>query len=143
MYNQQYKKIPEYERHIRNEEEYRDAIRNLRKGERFRIEDLMERTDVNFNEEQFTPFDFAYTVNALKNDYNISERPEQYMQMAKDYMHNDSFPERGGNVHILMHNKGQNAIITPMKVITDEVITSVTASGIGIMTADIMNSDVY
>ena len=96
MYNQQYKKIPEYERHIRNEEEYRDAIRNLRKGERFRIEDLMERTDVNFNEEQFTPFDFAYTVNALKNDYNISERPEQYMQMAKDYLHNDSFPERGG-----------------------------------------------
>lgn len=96
MYNRQYNRIPEYERHIRNEQDYRDAIRNLRKGERWRMDDLMARTEVDFNEEQFTPYDYAYMVNALHTDYDISERPDQYMKMAKEYLRNDSFPERGG-----------------------------------------------
>lgn len=98
MYNnrQNYNRMPEYERHIKNEEQYRDAIRNLRKGERWRMDDLMARTEVNFNEEQFTPYDYAYMVNALHTDYDVSERPEQYMKMAKEHLRNDSFPERGG-----------------------------------------------
>lgn len=96
MYNRQsYNRHHEYGRHIRNEEEYRDAVRNLRKGERWKMDDLMARTDVDFNEEEFTPYDYAYMVNALHTDYDISERPEQYMKMAKDHLRNDSFPERG------------------------------------------------
>ena len=97
MYNnRQYNRMPEHEKHLQDEQMYRDAIRNLRKGERWKMDDLMARTDVNFNEEQFTPYDYSYMVNALHNDYEISERPEQYMKMAKEYLRNDSFPERGG-----------------------------------------------
>ena len=88
--------MPENERHIENEEMYRNAIRNLKKGEYWKIENLVNRSDVNFNEEQYTPYDYAYTVNALKSDYDISDKPEQYMRMAKEYLRNDSFPERGG-----------------------------------------------
>ena len=32
--------------------------------------DLMNRTDVNFEEEQFTPYDWAYMVNALHTDFS-------------------------------------------------------------------------
>lgn len=96
MYNREYNRMPEYERHIRNEEEYKDAVKHLRKGERWKMDDLMARTDINFNEEQFTPYDYSYMVNALHSDYDISERPDQYMKMAKEHLHNDSFPERGG-----------------------------------------------
>jgi hypothetical protein len=88
--------MPEYERHIEDEQMYRDAVRNLRKGEQFKYNDLMNRTDVNFDEEQFTPYDYAYMVNALKEQYDISERPEQYMKMAREHLRNESYPERGG-----------------------------------------------
>lgn len=83
------------EHHIQNEQMYRDAVRNLRKGERFRMDDLMARSDVDFGMEQFTPYDFAYVVNALHSDYDMYDRPENYMQMAKRYLKNDSYPERG------------------------------------------------
>jgi hypothetical protein len=61
------------------------------------MDELMARTDVDFNIEQFTQYDYAYMVNAHKSDYpDISEKPDQYMRMAKEYLRNDSFPERGG-----------------------------------------------
>lgn len=89
------------EHHIQDEQQYRDAVRNLRwnngkgNGERWKKDELIERSNINFNEERFTPHDYAYTVNALYADYgNISEKPEYYMQMSKDYLRNDSFPER-------------------------------------------------
>ena len=96
MYNRQYNNAPEYERHIQDERMYQDAVRNLRKGEHWKMDELMARSDVDFNIEQFTPYDYAYVVNALHSDFDISERPEQYMKMAKEYLKNDSFPERGG-----------------------------------------------
>jgi len=97
MYNNRYyNEMPRNERHIQNEEQYRNAIRNLKKGEYWKIENLINRSDVNFNEEQYTPYDYAYAVNAMKSDYDISDKPEQYMRMAKEYLRNDSFPERGG-----------------------------------------------
>lgn len=90
------------EHHIQDEQMYRDAVRNLRwnngkgQGERWKKEDLLNRSNINFNEEYFTPYDYAYTVNAMYADYGkISEKPDYYEQMGKDYLHNDSFPERG------------------------------------------------
>lgn len=104
MYNRQnYNRMPDDERHIEDEQMYRDAVRNLRwnngrgQGERWKMDDLMSRSDVNFNEEYFTPYDYAYAVNAMYADYGrLSEKPEYYEQMGKDYLRNDSFPERGG-----------------------------------------------
>lgn len=97
QYNQE-----RYGRHISNESMYRDAVRNLNRtdrkgsGEQYEMADIMSRSNVNFNNEMFTPYDYAYMVNALKSDYpDISERPEQYMQMANRYLHNDNFPVRG------------------------------------------------
>lgn len=91
----------QYGRHLDNEHMYRDAVNNLSRsdrkgsGEQWQMDDIMRRSDVDFNRERFTPYDYAYMVNALHADYpDISERPEQYMQMAKRYLRNESFPER-------------------------------------------------
>lgn len=101
MYNRQYNKVP-YERHIQDEQMYRDAVHNLRwnngkgNGERWKIDDLINSSDIDFNQERFTPYDYAYMVNAKYADYGkITEKPDYYKQMAKDDLHNDSFPERG------------------------------------------------
>ena len=92
-----------YGRHIGDEEMYNDAVRNLhwtnRKGSgaKWDKDDLIQRSNIDFNEEGYTPYDYAYAVNAHYADYgNISDDPKYYMQMAKDYLRNDSYPERGG-----------------------------------------------
>lgn len=91
-----------YGHHIGDEEMYNEAIRNLhwtnRKGSgaKWDKDDLIQRSNMNFEEEGVTPYDYAYTVNSLYADYgNISDDPKYYMQMARDYFRNDSFPERG------------------------------------------------
>ena len=88
-------------RHINNAEMYRNAVNNLKwanrkgNGERWTMDDIIKRSNINFNEENFTPYDYAYIVNALYADYgNASEKYDNYMQMGKDYLHNDNFPER-------------------------------------------------
>lgn len=102
MYNyRNYDRTPE-SRHIEDEQMYRDAVRNLRwnngkgQGERWKMEDLMNGSDIDFNQERFTPYDYAYMVNAEYSDYGkLSEKQDYYKQMAKDDLRNDSFPERG------------------------------------------------
>ena len=91
-----------YGRHIGDDEMYNEAVRNLhwtnRKGSgaKWDKDDLIRRANIDFNEEGYTPYDYAYMVNALYADYgDISEKPEYYMQMTKDHLRNDSFPERG------------------------------------------------
>lgn len=88
--------------HIRDERMYKDYVRNLRwnngrgQGERWKKDDLVDRSNINFNEEYFTPYDYAYMVNAMYADYGkMSEKPDYYEQMTKDHLRNDSFPERG------------------------------------------------
>jgi hypothetical protein len=95
--------MPSHERHIEDEQMYRDAVRNLRwnngkgQGERWKMDELVPRSGLDFNQEYFTPYDYSYAVNAHYADYgNLSEKPDYYMQMAKDYLRNDSYPERGG-----------------------------------------------
>jgi len=101
MYNE-YNRYDDYDRHIRDERMYRDAVRNLRwnngkgNGERWEMDDLMNSSDIDFNQERFTPYDYAYMVNAEYADHGkLSEKQDYYKQMAKDDLHNDSFPERG------------------------------------------------
>ena len=112
MYNSDYDKrkqekwrelMPEnnYDRHINNAEMYRNAVENLEwsnkkgRGERWNMDDIIRRSDIDFNRERFTPYDYAYMVNARHADYsNTSDRPEHFMQMAKEDLHNNSFPER-------------------------------------------------
>lgn len=91
-----------YGHHIGDEEMYNEAVRNLhwtnRKGSgaKWDKDDLIQRAGIDFNEEGYTPYDYAYMVNAHYADYgNISDDPKYYMQMTKDYLRNDSFPERG------------------------------------------------
>ena len=99
MYNNNYNRR---DHHIQNEQMYRDAVRNLRwsngkgNGERWKVNELTNSSNIDFNREYFTPYDYAYTVNAHYADYgNLSEKPEYYMQMARDYLRNDSYPYRG------------------------------------------------
>ena len=102
MYYNEYNRYDDNDHHIRDERMYRDAVRNLRwnngkgQGERWKKDDLIDRSNINFNEEYFTPYDYAYAVNAHYADYGkISEKPDYYEEMGKSYLRNDSFPERG------------------------------------------------
>lgn len=84
-----------HDRHINNAEMYRKYVNNLERGEHWNMDDIIRHSDVDFNKERFTPYDFAYLVNARYTDhYNVSDRPEHFMQMAKNDLHNNSFPER-------------------------------------------------
>lgn len=92
--------MPE-DRHINNAEMYRNYVNNLEwsnkrgRGERWAMDDIIKRSDIDFNRERFTPYDYSYMVNARYADYStISDRPEHFMAMAKEDLHNDSFPER-------------------------------------------------
>ncbi len=87
--------------HIQDEQMYRDAVRNLHwnngkgQGERWKYEEVIPQSNIDFNQEYFTPYDYLYAVNTMYADYGkMSEDKRNYMQMANDYMHNDSFPER-------------------------------------------------
>lgn len=99
MYNE-YNRYDDYDRHINNAEQYRRYTKNLQwnnrkgSGERWKMDDLIKRSDIDFDKEEFTPFDWAYQVNANYANYSISEKPEYYMEMANDDLHNDSYPER-------------------------------------------------
>lgn len=102
MYNE-YNRYDDYnDHHIRDERMYRDAVRNLRwengkgQGERWKKDDLIDRSNINFNEEYFTPYDYAYAVNMMYANYGkLSEKPDYYEEMTKSYLRNDSYPERG------------------------------------------------
>lgn len=92
-----------YGHHIGDEEMYNDAVRNLKwtnrkgSGAKWDKDDLIQRSNIDFNEEGYTPYDYAYSVNAHYADYGtISEDPKYYMDMARNYLRNDSYPERGG-----------------------------------------------
>lgn len=97
------KYMPEnnYRNHIDNEDMYREFVKYLKwrnkkgQGEKWNADELISRSGIDFNEEFYTPYDFAYMANAMYADYNVSEKPELYMQMAKEYLRNDSFPMRG------------------------------------------------
>lgn len=100
MYNNR-RRYNESQNHIQDDEMYRDAIRHLKwnngkgHGERWKINDLIESSGIDFDREEYTPHDYAYAVNAHYADYgDLSENPEYYMQMAKNYLRNNSFPER-------------------------------------------------
>ena len=92
-----------YGRHIGDEEMYNEAVRNLhwvnRKGNgaKWDKDDLIQRSNIDFNEEGYTPYDYAYAVNSHYADYGtFSEDPKYYMDMARNYLRNDDFPEKGG-----------------------------------------------
>ena len=92
-----------YGRHIGDEEMYNEAVSNLhwvnRKGSgaKWDKDDLIQRSNIDFNEENYTPYDYAYAVNSHYADYGtLSEDPKYYMDMARNYLRNEDFPEKGG-----------------------------------------------
>lgn len=89
-----------YGRHLGDSEMYEDAVRNLRwtngkgTGAKWDKDDLIRRSGIDFNEEAYTPWDFAYLTNARFADYSdISEDPKYFMAMARDDLRNNQFVE--------------------------------------------------
>ncbi len=93
----------EYGAHIGDRDMYDEAMRDLKwinrkgSGAKWDADDLIQRSNINFEEEAYSPYDYAAAVNSLYADYGtISEDPKYYMEMAKNYLKNDSYyPERG------------------------------------------------
>lgn len=92
-----------YDRHINNADQYRKYVNNLEwnnrkgRGERWNMDEIIKRSDINFDEEDFTPYDYAYSVNMMYADYgDMTDDQRYYRQMGKNYLRNDNYPERGG-----------------------------------------------
>ena len=51
------------------------------------IEDIVKLSNINFEDKDFTKYDYAYIVNMLWADYcNIFTEPSYYLKMAKNYL---------------------------------------------------------
>ena len=82
--------------HITNEHKYKELVDRLKwkneqgKGERWKLEDIKRYSRMNFDNEDFTEFDFAYLVNMLyaKCCREFSEM-SFYIKLAKCFLQDD------------------------------------------------------
>jgi hypothetical protein len=82
--------------HITNEHKYKELVDRLKwkngqgKGERWKVEDIKRYSRMNFENEDFTEFDFAYLVNMLysKCSKEFSDM-SFYIKLAKCFLEDD------------------------------------------------------
>lgn len=91
----------EYGRHIGDRETYNEAIKNLYWkngdgiGAKWDVDDLANKSKINFNEQEYDKYDYGYTVNRLHADNNNAfTDSDYYMQMAKNYLTDDYYNGR-------------------------------------------------
>lgn len=82
--------------HITNEHKYKELVERLKwnngqgKGERWKVEEIKKYSRMNFDNEDFTEFDFAYLVNMLysKCSKEFSDM-SFYIRLAKCFLQDD------------------------------------------------------
>lgn len=93
----------EYGNHIGDKSMYENAVRNLKwsngkgNGAKWDADELAQKSGLDFDYEDFTPYDYSYAANMLYSEYNdIYTEPAYYMKMARNYLRNDNYPYKGG-----------------------------------------------
>ena len=87
----------EYGCHIGTEELYREAVDLLEwvsggDGAKWKAEDVIKLSGINFIDKKYTTWDYVYTVNMLYSDYcNVFTEPKYYLEMAKNYLEDPDY----------------------------------------------------
>ena len=82
--------------HISNERKYKELVERLKwkngqgRGERWKVEDIKKYARMNFDNEDFTEFDFAYLVNMLYSKCSKEFTDMSfYIKLAKCFLEDD------------------------------------------------------
>ena len=93
--------VKEYGKHIMTEDMYNEAIEDLEwvdskgSGAKWKFDDIMKLTSVDFEKVKYSKYDYAYVVNMLYSDYaNVFTEPSYYLRMAKNYLEDIDYPGR-------------------------------------------------
>ena len=87
----------EYGLHIMDEDYYNMAVSCLEnkdgsKGSHWDINTIKNRSGINFDNEDFSLYDYAYVVNMLYSDYgNIFSDTSYYLKMAHNYLSDEDY----------------------------------------------------
>lgn len=91
----------EYGNHIGDKNMYDDFVKKLKwangkgEGAKWDAEELAQKSGIDFDEEGYTPYDYAYATNRLYSEYNnVFTEPSYYMKMAKEYLRSKNYPFR-------------------------------------------------
>lgn len=78
--------------HIHDVELYEEAVKYLENpdgsvGPHWTLATIKSKSGINFEEKEYTCYDYAYVVNMLYSDYgNIFTEPVYYLKMARNYL---------------------------------------------------------
>ena len=62
-------------------------VENRGHGAKWAVDDIVKLANINFDNKEYTKYDYAYIMNALYSDYcNIFTEPSYYLKMAKNYL---------------------------------------------------------
>lgn len=88
----------EYGCHIFDVEMYNEAVSllewvdNRGQGAKWAVEDIVKLANINFDEKEYTKYDYAYIMNVLWSDYcNIFMEATYYLKMAKNYLEDPDY----------------------------------------------------
>ena len=90
-----------YGAHIGDRDSYEDAVRKLKwangkgSGAKWDVDEIANKSGIDFDEEGFSKFDYGAVVNALYADYNtVFTEPSYYLKMARNYLTSKNYPYR-------------------------------------------------
>ena len=88
----------EYGCHIFDLEMYDEAVALLEwvdhrsTGAKWTVEDIVKLANINFEEKEYTKYDYAYIMNALYSDYcSVFVEHSYYLKMAKNYLEDPDY----------------------------------------------------
>ena len=92
--------VAEGKQHITKRQQYEDKVNKLKwankqgTGAKWKLEDIIRLSKIDFKNTDFTEFDYAYMVNKLYSKFckEIAE-PSYYLKMAKSYLEDDEDDE--------------------------------------------------
>lgn len=84
--------------HIRDEKMYDKAVSYFvnhdgTKGAKWTVDDIVNKSGINFDKKEYTDLDYAYVVNMMYSDYgNKIKDPELLLDMAVQYLEDEDYP---------------------------------------------------
>lgn len=84
--------------HITDESMYEKAVNLLKNpdgsyGAKWTVEDIKRKSQINFEDEEYTEHDYAYIVNMMHSDYSHTIKdPDILMKISEKYLEDDDYP---------------------------------------------------
>lgn len=87
----------EYGCHIVSKEMYNEAVAHFKnpdgtKGAKWSVEDVENKSGINFDAKDYTELDYAYIANMLYSDYGNIINSDLILKMARAYLEDSDYP---------------------------------------------------